>query len=137
MVRFIVGQSGGVMTVTKSELQGLGGGDNVFYHHPGIAVNNSNQTAVVFLAQLPGNSHRISSRVATKALGAGFGVSATVTDGTCNRAPAIPGGTVSSGDYVGAQTATDGVGFWISAEHAQVVGGVCRWATTIAKVTHP
>lgn len=137
MVRFIVGQTNGVMTVTKSELQGLGGGDNAFYHHPGLAVNNSNETAVVFLAQLPGNAHRISSRVATKSLGAGFGVSSPLANGTCARAPFLPGQAVRSGDYVGAQTAVDGDSFWISAEHAEVLSGTCRWATKIAKVTHP
>ncbi|GAB2993991.1 hypothetical protein [Saccharothrix stipae] len=136
VVRLVMGQSaGGVMTATKSELQGLGGGDNAFYHHPGVAVNNNNQTAVVFLANLPGNAHRISSRVAVKALGAGFGASVTLTDGTCARAPVNVGDAVRSGDYTGAQTAVDGTAFWVTAEHAELIGGVCRWKTRVTRVT--
>ncbi|WP_309116571.1 hypothetical protein [Saccharothrix sp.] len=135
VVRLVMGQSGGVMTATKSELQGLGGGDNAFYHHPGVAVDTSHHTAVVFLANLPGNAHRVSSRVAVKALGAGFGASVALTDGTCARAPFLPGLAVRTGDYTGAQTSVDGSAFWVTAEHADLVGGVCRWKSRIARVT--
>ncbi|HEU5157188.1 MAG TPA: hypothetical protein VFU43_09335 [Streptosporangiaceae bacterium] len=132
-VRFTIDPANGA--VTKSELQGLGGGDNAFYHHPAVAVNNSHQTTVVFLANTPLNSHRVSSRVATKAVNAGFGQSMTLTDGTCARAPIAPGLPVGTGDYTGAQTAIDGNAFWVAAEHAELIGGVCKWQTRIARVT--
>jgi len=44
-------------------------------------------------------------------------------------------GAYRAGDYSGAQTDTDGVGFWLAGERATSIGGLCQWATHIVRGT--
>lgn len=112
----------------------FGGGANVFYYMPGIAVNQNERTVVPFLyssTTTPLSSAWTLKNLATTA----YPAATAFTSGSCSRAG--DGTQPRTGDYVGAQTDHGLLSFWIGAEHAVVsppAAGVCTWRTALRDV---
>jgi hypothetical protein len=130
--------STGALGASIIQQANLGGGNGWYYSYPGVAVNNSGSVATAFnvgsTSGFPGSAY------ATKAFGsASFAGSFWLTQGTCfpNATYQASRGYNRSGDYTGAQTATDAQTFWVSAERAVSISGVgCGWQTRIARLQH-
>ena len=129
----------GASSVSLLETRTIGLGNNTFLHHPGVAANALNETAITVQSHVPGNSHRLSGTVFTHTPGSTAFPGVTFTTGTCALATGFQASrnAFRSGDYTGAQTSTDNDSFWVAAERAEVLSGVCQWGTRVARVTHP
>jgi hypothetical protein len=129
LLRLTVGQNAaGLPTATESRLTTIAGGPGDFLFHPGVAVDTSGRSAVVFLRSS-----------ATTFLGAAWTLQGLTTpnpepltplaQGTCKKP------SDRTGDYTGAALDPTGTTFWLAAERATTLGGVCRWDTSIAAIT--
>jgi hypothetical protein len=131
-----VGQDGaGNPTASVAQQTTFGGGDNVFYWMPSLAVNNAQRTAISFLRSSP--TIFLGSAWAAKDLAAtGYSAAQILRNGTCTRTD-VSGSTVRTGDYLGAHTATDLASFWLTGEYATIEpanSGFCSWRTEILQV---
>jgi hypothetical protein len=137
VVRFNVGQDGsGNPTASIGQQITLGGGADIFYWMPSIAVNASQRTALAFLRSSP-TTFLSSASTAKDAGVSSYPAASIFGTGTCARPLERTGEPPRTGDYVGAHTAPDLASFWLSAEHAAIDppgGGVCNWKTEIIQV---
>jgi hypothetical protein len=144
-VRFIVGGAG-ALTATLSQQTVFGFADG-FAWWPGVAVNNTEDTAISF--QFSNASTLLAAAYAVKPVTTpDFSASTFIRNGFCLLETGFDSvrGTYRSGDYTGAQRDTDGVGFWVSGERATTFGTntfpndpdtsdpTCQWQTWINRV---
>jgi len=127
----VVGQtSTGLLSAAIVENPFMGFGDNVFAHHPSIALNFSIKAGSSWLRS--GAALRLSSIALIKnPLAAWAGVS-QYAPGTCSYTT-----TSRTGDYSGAQTDPSNLNtFWLGGEQAIPVAGLagCNWATRIVQL---
>jgi hypothetical protein len=135
LLRFTVGQdAAGKPTAVGSGLTTLSGAPGEFLFHPGVAVDTAGRTVVVLL--------RSSATTHLSAAWTLLGPASTTADpltplntGSCAKATSKPGKAASTGDYTGAGTDRSGSVFWIGAERATVITGVCHWQTSIGGIT--
>jgi hypothetical protein len=134
-IRLLVGQNGaGALTAAISQQITFGGGDNIFYFWPGIAVNLAQKIMVVW--QRSSTTSFLSAWRTGKTLSAlGFEPPVAIRNGTCTQTA-----YTRTGDYVGAQTDPGGTTFWVAGEMAIALtaGGTgCNWGTWIQQLTPP
>lgn len=125
-VRILVGQSSsGALTATLSQ-QTTVGGTGWYLFWPGIAVNVTEQTAIVY--QRSSAASFLSARWRLKNLcSASFGAAMDLTSGTCPQEV-----SERTGDYTGAQTdPVNFSSFWLAGERATLIAGECQWQTRI------
>lgn len=141
-VKVDVGQStAGAPTATLREHKVVGGGANVFYSFPALAVNSAGRMVVTFLRSSV-TSYLGSLWAAKNANQGTFGAAGTLTPGTCPR----PAQTcdqfgncfAQAGDYLGAQVdPVDFTSFWVAGERSTIYppgSTSCSWDTTILRV---
>lgn len=110
-----------------------GFGDNVFVHHPSIAMNTSLQAAGTWLSS--GSTRSLRSTAMTKNVIASWATGIVYAPGQCPQPPNQIGQRSRSGDYTGAQTdPTDLRTFWLAGEHSVTISGACEWSTRIARL---
>jgi hypothetical protein len=138
VVRFTVGQGSTGMTASLSRQDLFGGGDNVFFYHPSVAVNNSGTTGIGF--QYSGANYYLSAGYALRSSSASAFSTAGLRGGTCTDTTDYQSGTewnkVRTGDYTAAQTDPDDLStFWFAGERAMSINSVCQWQTIIGAIT--
>lgn len=123
--------------MTVVEQTTFGGGADVFYWMPGVAVNSALQTALAF--QHSSASTYLSASWSMKsAAEANYPAAQPLTTGNCPQTQGAAGFPpfTRTGDYVGAQTnPNDQTSFWLAAERATDLGGSCLWDTRVIQVT--
>ena len=117
----------GALTATLRQETNYGQPD-LFFTYPGVAVNRTGLTALIFEAS--GATQPLSAWWTTKAAAeTTFQPPNSLSIGTCNRAEP------RFGDYTGTQTDVDKPGFWFAGERATMLAGTCQWETQIGGVT--
>lgn len=126
--RVTVGQSAaGAFTASIPENTFAGFGDNIFVHHPSIALNTALQAGSTW--EFSGSARSLSSAAMTKNVNAAWVGVLTYAPGSCSQA------STRSGDYSGAQTDPSTVSsFWLAGEQSVVISGVCQWRTRIGQL---
>lgn len=120
----------GSLTAAIVENPFTGFGDNIFAHHPSIALNLGLKAGASWLRS--GAAFRLSSLALIKNPAAGWATVAAYAPGTCSYTT-----TNRTGDYSGAQTDPSNLNsFWLGGEQAVAVPGLggCNWATRIAQL---
>jgi hypothetical protein len=117
----------GVFSASIIENTFAGFSDNLFVHHPSVAMNASLQAGATWLFN--GSARSLSAAAMAKnAIAPWAGVS-TYAPGQCAQA------SNRSGDFTGAQTdPSDLRTFWLAGEHSVTISGTCQWATRIGRV---
>ena len=130
--RVSVGQNaGGGLSALLAENTFTGFGDNLFVHHPSVAVNTSLQAGATWL--FSGASRSLSSASMTKNVGAPWTSVLTYAPGSCAQPSPNPPDPARSGDYTGAQTDPSTLrSFWLAGEQSVLINGTCQWRTRIA-----
>jgi hypothetical protein len=128
-VRIDVGAAPGSGALTAMIGQEVNFGQaDLFFTYPGVAVNRTGQTALIFEAS--GATQRLSAWWTIKdAAETTFQPQNSLSIGTCNRAEP------RFGDYTGTQTDVNKAGFWFAGERATMLAGTCQWETQIGGVT--
>ena len=139
IVKIQVGQSPFLApTASLTQVQSFGGGNGYYDMYPSVAVNSAGAAAVAFqrTTGLTVPTTYLSTRFITKTSSASFvSSSALGPSGTCALTVGLQSGRYRAGDYTGAQTDTDGVGFWLAGERATLSGSNCIWSTRVGRVT--
>jgi hypothetical protein len=129
--RVVVGQtSTGLLSAAIIENPFRGFGDNIFAHHPSIALNFSIKGGSSWLRS--GATFRLNSVALIKNPFAGWTGVSQYAPGFCSYTT-----TSRTGDYSGAQTDPTNLNtFWLGGEQATAVPGLngCNWATRIAQL---
>jgi hypothetical protein len=139
VVRFNVGQNtSGQMTASIGRQDTFGGGDNVFFYHPSVAVNNAGTTGVAY--QYSASNFYLSTGYALRTSSASAFTIGGLAGGTCTDTADYQASPewnkVRTGDYTGAQTDPDDqTSFWFAGERANTINGTCQWQTVIGSVT--
>lgn len=134
-VQLSVGQSAGSPTAAVLQEITFGGGPNVFFYMPGLAVNPARRVMVPFLTS-SASQRQSFAWTAQNANQAKFQSAQTLMPGLCNLPPIDPqrANFQRAGDYVGAALdPASSSSFWVSGEHAaQEPSGstVCTWRST-------
>jgi hypothetical protein len=117
----------GVFSASIIENTFAGFSDNLFVHHPSIAMNASLQAGATWLFN--GSARSLSAAAMAKnAIAPWAGVS-TYAPGQCAQA------SNRSGDYSGAQTdPSDLRSFWLAGESSVTISGTCQWTTRVGRV---
>jgi hypothetical protein len=123
-----VGQSGtGGLTASLVENTFAGFGDNIFVHHPSVAMNTALQSGATW--EFSGSSNFLSSAAMIKNAGAAWAGVQTYAPGACSQTQS------RSGDYAGAQTDPSNLNsFWLAGEQSVTISGSCQWRTRIANL---
>jgi hypothetical protein len=117
----------GGFTASIVENTFTGFGNDLFVHHPSIAMNTSLQAVATWL--FSGSARSLSAASMIKNVNAPWAGVLTYAPGTCAQA------SDRSGDYSGAQTdPSDVSSFWVAGEHSVTVSGSCQWSTRIGRV---
>ena len=129
--RITVGQNGtGGPTAALVENRISGFGENVFAHHPSVALNGMLQAGTSW--DRSGASYRLGAVAVVKYPGGVWTFAGAYAPGTCAYTT-----TTRTGEYGGAQTDPVNLhSFWLAGEQAVAVSGLtgCNWATRIAQV---
>lgn len=129
--RVSVGQNiFGLLTASIIENPFVGFGNNIFAHHPSIALNLALKAGASWLRS--GAALRLSSLALLHQPLGGWGAVSVYAPGTCSYTA-----TSRTGDYSGAQTDPSNLNtFWLAGEQATVVAGLagCNWATRITQL---
>jgi hypothetical protein len=137
-MRFGVWQAGtGGVAASLYTYLTVGGGDDVFYWWGGVAVNQNEQTALVF--QRSSTTSYLGAAWSIKELLMNFFPGpTTLATGTCALPPAFSGASYArTGDYVGAHLEPSAVTrFWVAGESATTIGSTCSWATSIQEAIY-
>jgi len=126
--RVSVGQTAtGSLSATLAENTLGGFGDNLFVHHPSIALNGSLQAASTW--EFSGTSRFLSSASLIKNSGGNWVGVSTYAPGACSQTSS------RSGDYSGAQTDPNNLAtFWLAGESSVLLSGSCQWSTRIGQL---
>ena len=117
----------GAFSATLVENTFSGFGNDIFVHHPSIALNTSLQAGSTW--EYSGSSRFLSSASMVKNVNASWTSVLTYAPGSCSQASA------RSGDYSGAQTDPSTVAsFWLAGEQSVLISGVCQWRTRIGQL---
>jgi hypothetical protein len=112
-------------SIVENTFQGFG--NNLFVHHPSIALNTSLQAGATWL--FSGSARSLSAASMVKNVIASWTGVRTYAPGTCAQA------SNRSGDYSGAQTdPTDVRTFWLAGEQSVTISGTCQWRTRIGRL---
>ncbi len=114
-----------------------GGGNNKFFWMGAIAVNSSNDMAVIF--QQSGTTSFLGTAYTGKKASAGnLEPFRLLQGGKCNLINVDPSDPRNrTGDYAGAATdPSDNRTFWFTAEYADNINGQCVWDTRIGKSSY-
>lgn len=122
--------AGGVLTASIPENTFAGFGNDIYVHHPSIAIDTALRSGSTW--EFNGDNFRLSSAAMIKNVNAGWTGVQTYAPGSCSYAG---GGTFRSGDYSGAQLDPSLFGFWLAGEQAVTLSGSCQWQTRIARLT--
>jgi hypothetical protein len=129
--RVSVGQNiFGFLTASIVENPFVGFGNNIFAHHPSIALNLALKAGSSWLRS--GALFRLSSLALIHQPLGGWGAVSLYAPGTCSYTA-----TNRTGDYSGAQTDPGNLNtFWLAGEQATAVAGLagCNWATRITQL---
>lgn len=117
--------SSGALSASIAENTFSGFGNDLFVHHPSIAINTSLQAGATWLFN--GTTRSLSSAAMIKNVAAGWTGVLTYAPGSCSQT------SNRSGDYTGAQTDPANVRtFWLAGEQSVTISGTCQWRTRIA-----
>jgi hypothetical protein len=123
-----VGQSStGGLTASLVENTFAGFRDNIFVHHPSIAMNSALQSGATW--EFSGSANSLSSAAMTKNAGGAWTGVQTYAPGACSQSQS------RAGDYAGAQTDPSNLNsFWLAGEQSVTIGTSCQWRTRIASL---
>jgi hypothetical protein len=136
-MRFSVGQSAaGALTAAINDQVTFGSpavaGTGTFIFWPGVAVNNTGQTAIAYHRNRNHLGARFLSSAVTLRTGVTNSAPFPLTSGTCAKSINTVGASM------GAQTdPSDFLSFWVAGERAIPQTGTCKWQTQIIKLRLP
>lgn len=119
--------SSGALSASIVENPFTGFGNDLFVHHPSIALNASLQAGATWLFN--GRTRSLSAASMFKNPSAGWAGVLNYAPGACAQA------SNRSGDYSGAQTdPTNLRTFWLAGEQSVSISGTCQWRTRIGQL---